>query len=433
MDRLAACGLPGMVGQVAETWGGCQGRPPAFSVSLSLPRCHRMNDRGRHVVDLGEICQRLNAMASTLARELLPLGSAEGHLWRDARTSAGGQFGDSLKVNTKTGKWRWYTDTDKYGDMLDLYMLVHECTKVDAIKWARGKLGLPNGGPASPAVKRDMEASRAAAEEKRRLQEAEDAKDLEQKRAGAKAAWLGARPELLGTPAGDYLIGRGIQLERLAKLGWGLQSLRFAPSLKHPFAKAFMPAMVALAIFPDGRTASLHRTYLVKRNGVWDRMREDLDGHEGKLLYCAIDGGVIPLWRGMRLSKRGGGEVIKGYSFTDPQAGPDLTLIEGIENGLTVVQLDVDRRLATTIALSNACRLKLPSVYRRLTWVRDNDAPGSKADKLLERVLDHLEEISDETFLVSPPARVKDFNDGVKPRNNNKNAVTPSNDRSLGR
>lgn len=389
-----------------------------------------MNDRARPVVDLGEICRLLNAMAGTLARELLPRGSKEGPYWRDAATKNGG-LGDSLKIDTRTGKWRWYAE-DKYGDMLDLYCLVANASKVDAIKWARDWLGLSGRRPGM--VKQDLAAARAAAEEKRKQEQQREAEDLEKARAAAKAIWLGAKPELLGTPAGYYLEARGINLDRLVKLGWGLHCLRFVPSLKHPYANQFLPALVALAIFPDGRTASLHRTYLVERNGTWDRMRQDLDGHDGKLLYTKIRGGVIPLWRGSRLAKRGTGEVLRGYSYTDPLAGPDLSLIEGIENGLTVAQLDVDRRVGVAVSLSNACQLKIPSVYRRLTWIRDNDAPGSSADKLLERALDHLADIADELLLAAPPAGVKDFNAGVMPAPANKEtAPVPSHDRTTER
>lgn len=380
-----------------------------------------MTDRARPLVDLGEICRLLNAKAGTLARELLPRGSKEGPYWRDAQSKNGG-LGDSLKVDMRTGKWRWYAE-DKFGDMLDLYVLVTDCSKVDAIKWARDYLGLSGLKPA--AVRQDLARLRADAERKREEAAAREATDLEKARAAAKSIWLDAKPELLGTPGGRYLEARGIELERLVRLDWGLRSLRFTPSLWHPYAKHHFPAIVMLAIMPDGRTASLHRTYLLERNGTWDRLRQDKDGHEGKLLYTKIHGGVVPLWRGMRPSKRGTGEVLAGYSFTDQRAGPDLSLMEGLENGLSVVQLDVDRRLAITVSLSNACQLKLPAVYRRLTWIRDNDAPGSAAAKLLERALEHLGEISDELYLAAPPAGIKDFNDGIKPTNNKPAPVSP--------
>ena len=382
-----------------------------------------MTDRGRALLDLTVICEQLNAKASTLAPELLPRGRREGPYWVDAKTSNGG-MGDSLKVDLRTGKWRWFAE-EKYGDMLDLYMLVFDVSKVDAIKWARGELGL--AGPVSAATRRDLEERRRQAAQAREAKQKDEAEDLEKKRAAAKGVWLGGSPDLLAAgPLRGYLEARDIDLERLVRLGWGLGSLRFAPKLWHPYAKANFPAMLALAIFPDGRTASLHRTYLVERNGRWDRLRDDLDGHSGKLLYCSIHGGVIPLWRGMRPSKRGTGEVLAGYNFTDDRAGPDLRLIEGIENGLSVVQLDVDRRLAATYSLSNVCQLKLPRHYRHLTFIRDNDAPGSAADSLLERALDHLAELADddELYLVTPPAGAKDFNDAIKT-----NTASPSHDR----
>lgn len=370
-------------------------------------------NRGR-LYDIKDICQRLNAMAGTLARELLPRGSKEGPLWCEARLADGG-LGDSLKVKIsgpKAGKWNFYA-SDQHGDMLDLYCLLNNCSKMDGLKWARGRLGLGNGvAPAiDPAQRAALDRQvKAMAEAKA----AEERAELEKARAGAKGAWLGGSAHLLETPAQFYFEARGIDFERLHKLGWGLNCLRFSPALWHPYAKARFPAILALAIFPDGRTASLHRTYLLERGGRWDRLRKDLDGHDGKLLYTKIHGGVIPLWRGSRIAKRGGGEVLKGHAYTDPLAGPKVTLTEGLENAMSVVQVDVDRRVAVAVSLGNALQLKLPAVYTHRTWVRDNDAPGSNADQLLDRVLDYLNEEPNEAFLVAPPAGVKDFNDGLK-------------------
>ncbi len=120
--------MPEQVEQYGKRLAGTFAGAGTFSPRRSGARAVAVDPRAR-LHEVSDICRLLNAMAGTLARELLPRGRREGHLWCEAKTGNGG-LGDSLKLDTKTGKWRWYADDQqRYGDVLDLYCLVTGETK----------------------------------------------------------------------------------------------------------------------------------------------------------------------------------------------------------------------------------------------------------------------------------------------------------------
>lgn len=323
-----------------------------------------------HLADIQRLASTLNDRAEQACLALLPRGHREGHLWVEARRSQGG-LGDSLKVElqgARKGKWRHYGD-GTFGDMLDLVMLVQRCDKAEAHDWARRFVG-GDVVPPVPAAEREAQQRREDAARVERLRKA---------RGGARALWLEGAPITAEDPAGRYLDARlGGHLRRLLDLDYGLHALRFHPAVAHPDTEGRFPAMLAQAIFANGDVATVHRTYLRELpGGRVDRLRPERDGLVGKALFCAIDGGVIPLWRGSELRPKTG-EIARGRPYTQPvppdaeQAGASITLCEGIEKGLAIALALPDTRVASVSSLPNLRRIDLPRAYTRITWAGDH-------------------------------------------------------------
>lgn len=379
----------------------------------------------RHVFDIREVCKALDDMAHGLAQELLPLGRWEikDKLWMDARTDRGG-LGDSLKVDIQKARWRHYSTIDKRGDMLELAVYVNGWSKAEALRWAiEDKLGWrTRGGQVLPAAQRPALPPKPAADP------AAERRELAEARGKAKNLWLEGQADLRGTPAALYLEQRGIDLGKLYEQRLGLGALRFHPACWCSNIERQIPAMLAQAVRPNGKIATVHRTYLIERApGKWDRYREDRDGFDGKKLYSKLLGGVVPIWRGRRADKNG--VIRQGFGYSDALAGPAIDLTEGIENALSIVMSDSDLRVAAALSMPNATMLRLPEVYTRRYWWRDDDAGNVAIEGdaehigLFARMVAHLGAPPNELMIVDPPAGLKDANDALKP-------VTPSNNQA---
>ncbi|MGM0584947.1 MAG: DUF7146 domain-containing protein [Pseudomonadota bacterium] len=154
-------------------------------------------------------------------------------------------------------------------------------------------------------------------------------------RAAARRLWKQALP-IHGTPAEDYLRGRGITAELPP-------SLRFAPRLRHAPSGAVAWAMVA-DVQPTG---GVHRTFPTPKKGV------------RKMMLGPCAGGAVRLSEG---------------------AGP-LVVCEGIETGLSLLSglLRGSPRVWAALSTSGMKSLELPTEPGRLTVASDGDAPGREA------------------------------------------------------
>lgn len=187
------------------------------------------------------------------------------------------------------------------------------------------------------------------------------------KLAKARNLWDAAKP-IGGTKAEAYLRGRGITVPLPP-------SLRFAPDLHHSPTMVWCCAMVA-DVQPTG---GVHRTFFAK-NG--ERVSKS-----PKLMLGPCAGGAVHLSEG---------------------TGP-LVVAEGIETGLSVLQLMAERKPAVWAALSTSGikGLSLPPTPGRLTIAPDGDAAGREAANTLAQRASSLGwKVS---FLLAPEGR--DWND----------------------
>ena len=90
-----------------------------------------------------DIARLLAERVVELVAELLPGGRRYGRLWRCG--SIGGEAGQSLAVElagAKRGRWRDYSDSTKYGDLIDLVGWTRTGSDVgQALDWSRSWLG----------------------------------------------------------------------------------------------------------------------------------------------------------------------------------------------------------------------------------------------------------------------------------------------------
>jgi hypothetical protein len=163
------------------------------------------------------------------------------------------------------------------------------------------------------------------------------------KLAKARSLWERARP-IEGTKAAAYLRGRGITIPLPG-------TLRFVPDLHHSPTTSWGCAMVA-DVQPTG---GVHRTFFTKQG---QRVSKS-----PKLMLGPCNGGAVRLSAG---------------------AGP-LYVTEGIETGLSVLQLVADRSPSVWAALSSSGikGLRLPDRPGELVIASDGDDAGSEAAQVL--------------------------------------------------
>lgn len=160
--------------------------------------------------------------------------------------------------------------------------------------------------------------------------------------------WRSAEKDIRGTPVEAYLEARGL---RRPRKGWPA-SLRYAPGLVYrdpgDAGARTMPAMVAaVQRGPDAGApvVAVHRTYL----------KADGSGKASvarpKKMLGPVSGGAI--------------------RFAAP--GPRLLLAEGIETGLSVLQVLPRRRIWAAGSLGNMATQLLPPGVKRITLLMDAD------------------------------------------------------------
>jgi len=351
----------------------------------------------RHLVPLDQIVGLLSARAPELARELLPAGVREGHEWRCG--SLGGEIGRSLAVHLhgpRAGVWSDFSSGEA-GDALDL---VAQCrfggNKVEAIKWAKGWLGLDGTDPSA------LRQTRRAVE-KRNDEPSADEEDAK-KRAAAYRIFLSAREEIRGTPVESYLQGRGIDL---GALPFRVGSLRFHPELWNEETRARHPAMVASIVGPDGKQAAVHRTWLQRDGARWIKLQGVRDA---KMTLARYRGGFISLWKGIRIDPDTG-EIRKNPSLAKCKAPVWVDVTEGIEDGLSVAVADPSLRVIAAVSVGNWRNIRLPEIVEGVVLWQQNDPPDSDAAKRFRQVVENFQSQGKRVRLARPPEGFKDPNE----------------------
>lgn len=365
-----------------------------------------MTSAARQLVTVDRICDGLAARIDALVRELLPRGRRDGHEWRVG--SLAGEPGRSLAVHLGGGKAGVWSDfsTGQCGDALDLVMAIADLAryrrdtdksdKAAAFRWAQAWLGLGDGAPLPTTPPPPA----------RRARETEE--DGE-KRAAAFRIWIGASPQLRGTPAETYLRSRGIELDRLGRQP---RALRFAARLKHPCGE-FWPALVAGIVSASGRGAqvAIHRTWLMPDGMGKAPVPAGADGRPGdaKMSLGTYKGGLIPLWRGA-----------SGKPLKDAVPGETLILAEGIEDGLSAAVAGPDYRVAAAVSLANMGAIRLPPAIATVIIAGQNDpwfderAGREHATRRgLDRAIRNFQAQGKNVRIARPPCG-KDLNDTLR-------------------
>lgn len=192
----------------------------------------------------------------------------------------------------------------------------------------------------------------------------------EDRRQAALAIWRAAAPAA-DTLVERYLRARDITLPLPP-------TMRYAAGLKHGPTGLLLPAMVAAIQAPDGRVAAVHRTFL-KSDG------------SGKAGVSAAKMALGPFGAGaVRLAP----------------AGPVMALAEGVETGMSFMQMF---SLPTWAACGSRLHsVALPDKVRHVVIAADNgDAGRAAAEKAAERFEAEGRTVSAQF----PPPEFGDFND----------------------
>lgn len=346
------------------------------------------------LVEITDIAKMLAQDIDSVVRNLLPAARQEGPEWRVG--SCAGEAGRSMAIHrhgVKRGVWSDFSDRGKGGDALDLVAHVaFGGDKKMALQWARRWLGLDQMDPAALKKTKAKIEARARADEKKSIEAAERRQRV------AKAIWLSAQADLAGTLVAQYLIGRGIALNALARAP---RALRFAPALDYPPSMhdgvvSAWPAMVAAICNGDGEHIATHRTYL---NCVMPGVVKKAPVKDAKLTLGSYRGGFITLARGA-----------SGKALKDAPPGDKVIVCEGIEDGLTLALACPEYRVLAAISVSNFGNLHLPPAITDVVIAADNDAPDSPAGKALGHAVNRFMD-QGRTVAVARAPMGKDYND----------------------
>lgn len=338
------------------------------------------------VIDFKVIVDELAARIRTLAPELLPNGARAGQEWRVG--SLAGEKGQSLAVHIgreRPGVWCDFA-TGEAGDAFDLVAeVLYGGDKKQAYRWARNWLGLDQG---------------PIPQERRRKPPPPDAKGPPEESHLQKRAfsiWLGARPEIAGTPVEAYLKGRGLDVARLGRFP---RALRFAPELYNVESDRRWPAMLAAIGGRSGKTVAIHRTWLSQDRQDGTVRKAPLA--DPKMTLGRYRGGAIRLWRGA-----------SGKPLAQAPADDTVALVEGIEDGFTVALARPELRVLVAVSLANLAEVALPPQLNKVLICADNDHDNLQAGRALERAIQNHARAGRHLWVARAPKGYKDLNEMI--------------------
>ena len=359
-----------------------------------------------------DISRLLAERVVELVAELLPDGKRYGRLWRCG--SIHGEAGQSLAVELvggRRGRWRDYSDSSKYGDLVDLVGWTRTGGDVGkALDWSRSWLGLPTRSYRMSAE--EVTRLKADTSLHRARNKADAERQAAEHRRRAQAIWDKAKPLMPGDAVDLYLRGRGIDL---SILGRAPAALRCAPSLWAGSGLRF-PAMVAAISDGAGGFVAVHRTFLQRQGDTVTKAPIAAP----KLTLGSYSGHSIKLWRGH-----------SGKDWLHMPMGSTIVVSEGIEDALsalvgTEIAFPVrhralarrpvavlDLRVIAAVSLANIGALDCPAQAARLVLLAQRDPAGSPAARDLCHAIERLEAQGLEILLLPPPAwaGIKDLND----------------------
>ncbi|NLS27954.1 hypothetical protein S2M10_29560 [Sphingomonas sp. S2M10] len=347
--------------------------------------------------DAREIAAALNAQAAQLGRLIFPAAKEYGGFLHIG--SIEGEAGRSLKIRTKgnkIGAWADYSrdrgDPAGTGDMLKLVQLtVGRGDIKEAIRWAKGYLGLDTMD--SAAIGRMRDRARLATERAERAAATEG----EKKRLNAVGIWNhAARGQ--GSPAQSYLEGRGIDFARLGKFPG---AIRYRPDVWCSELRRPVPAMVSLFVGVDAKPKAVHVTYLERGPRGWVKAKLET----AKLIRSPLYWGAhIPLAKG----------AVGDMPLRDVPTGTMVHVAEGIEDGLTIAMVKPAERVVAAGTLGNIGAMQLPDAVAGLVIIGQHDRPGSPADQSLEKQIAAQQKLGRRVACLWPEPGFKDFNDQLR-------------------
>ncbi len=354
--------------------------------------------------DTALVVDGINALADSLAPELLPNGRRNGTKWMFSGIADTGQS-ESAWVNLSGPRIGHWTDMgnaasgEEKGDMIDLIRLKLGLSPRDAFEEARRRLGFPVAG--APVQMSQAEKQRRAEEARLRAEarEREDQAERDKKAKRAKFLWVGAQP-IAGTPASRYLKGRGLLP---GKAGVFPNSYRFAPEAYHGELQEKLPAMVMIIATPTGQQIGVQRVFLAQDDaGRWGKLRRGTT----KMIMGNFWGGFIPVNRGKSGKPMGG-----------MPAGEPIYVCEGPEDAVAIRMIKPDARIICSVSLPNIGAIVLPKQATSLVIVADRDDKPTAQDAL-EVAIAKQQARGVAVSIVMPPAevngrKVKDINDWV--------------------
>ena len=215
--------------------------------------------------------------------------------------------------------------------------------------------------------------------------------DLRRRR--ARGRYIHADRRIRGTPAGSYLLGRGIPENLFG------QALRFDAECFYAGRgddQVLLPAMLAPVLEPISREIiACHCTYLAFRDGRWRKAAVK----PARKVWAPFRGGLIPLLRGGS-NKR----------LRDAPDGDGCLIAEGIENALSAAFLRPELRCFAAVSVGNLAAIQLPEAIASVCLVEDRDGENDAVRDAYKRAIDRWLNEGRGVEFIRPPGGHDDLN-----------------------
>lgn len=317
-------------------------------------------------------------------------------------SDAFGGAGTSTTFWLKNKRGEWFDHAAREGgDLLTLWKIVrrHSSMHAAAIE-AMGWLGKDFKNDEDRQKHLDEVRARQAQRDR------EEAEKNERRKKSAFGHYMHGEP-LIGLPSDEYLLGRGIDIQRLGKHPGAFRH----KEMKCPETGELRPCLIAAVSLPVGGFLTIHRHFLdvlddgrvVKADHpqAWKRMVK------AKQCYGSKQGGIIPVWRGSNPKPF--------HKLKEPEI---ILCCEGIEDALSWAIVEPSLRIWSMIDLGNfgMCDFGgdgFAGRPREILWHRHRgDGPG--ATKAFEVARDKVEAMGIAVTDLWAPGDAKDINEWLQ-------------------